>query len=213
MNDLKNRRYLKSKFKDGDKPTQEDFADLIDSCLNQKSDKIFAVDRKVGIGTKQPSAPLEVKGAERGVRQSLLTSDGKNSNFYVAHPIKNVVALGGNLGTSLKLGSFNKECSLFQPKMTINTQGVGIGTKTTKAGLAVNGSAKISDTLYLGDGALEIKKGVLYLISGGQRYRVKLEKSHSWAPSKLLYWGLIIVGVSLLILILIGICLELLSTQ
>ena len=123
MKKIKGRKYLKSRFQAGDKPTQQDFTDLINSSINQKSDQIFAVDSKLGIGTETPEASLEIKGDGCCRKPSLKASDG-NSSLWVRHPRDGIVALSAGNGETLVLGSIcNHGQAKFSPKMTINANG------------------------------------------------------------------------------------------
>ena len=57
-----NRTTLKHYFKTGSRPTQGQFADLIDSCLNLSDSDLFEVDGSLGLGCDQPLARLSVNG-------------------------------------------------------------------------------------------------------------------------------------------------------
>lgn len=62
------RRNIKRYFEDGDRPTQQHFSELIDSFINKLDDEIFIVvpaglhEKRVGIGTGNPKARLDVDG-------------------------------------------------------------------------------------------------------------------------------------------------------
>ena len=149
QDNLKGREYLKSKFRDGDRPDGTDFADLIDSCINQKSDRIFALDGKMGIATDKPKAPLEIKGGRRKTRQTLLVSDGNNSSFRIAHPEVKTAALGANNGEKLTLGTFLEDGSEFTPRISMDAQGkLGIGTESPRELLDVCGSINVNCSKY-----------------------------------------------------------------
>jgi hypothetical protein len=62
--DEKTRAILKSFFETGDRPTQEQFSQLIDSLVNKKDDEIFIIlpKKNVGIGITQPKEKLDVAG-------------------------------------------------------------------------------------------------------------------------------------------------------
>lgn len=60
--DKRTRDILKEYFETGDRPKEIEFSRLIDSGINQKDDKLFAEDGKIGIGTDQPERKLHVEG-------------------------------------------------------------------------------------------------------------------------------------------------------
>ncbi|RME60508.1 MAG: hypothetical protein D6790_09135 [Caldilineae bacterium] len=64
----RNREELKGYFKTDCIPTEDQFADLIDSVLVQEEDGVFAVDGNLGIGTENPGAKLEVNGKVKAER-------------------------------------------------------------------------------------------------------------------------------------------------
>ena len=57
-----NRTTLKSYFNTGSRPTQEEFADLIDSSLNLTDDGIFDDGGNLGLGHSSPASTLSVNG-------------------------------------------------------------------------------------------------------------------------------------------------------
>jgi hypothetical protein len=64
---IKSRTYLKSKFDNGDIPTQDDFADIIDSYIHEEEDGITIYNApdltvRVGIGIDTPESPLGILG-------------------------------------------------------------------------------------------------------------------------------------------------------
>jgi hypothetical protein len=67
MNTKQGRDKLKTYFETGDRPTEDEFSEFIDSGINQLDDNVHAVKQadettNVGIGTASPSARLEVDG-------------------------------------------------------------------------------------------------------------------------------------------------------
>ena len=62
----KSREELKEYFETGDRPTEGQFSELIDSMIIQKDDEVWVGDgKKVGIGTSTPKARLDVAGNVR----------------------------------------------------------------------------------------------------------------------------------------------------
>lgn len=205
---LEGRESLKDKFKNGDRPNQTDFSDLIDSTINQESDKLFAVNRKIGIGTDKPSATLEVRGGRRKVKQSFLTSDGDCSTFRIAHPHHGTVGIGTNDAEKLALGTFAKDGSAFKSHMTLDPDGnIGVGTISPRERIDVRGSISVSERIHLGESILEFVNGRLLLIYGGRKYEIEMHHTHRHPapPPPPRRRGLLWVLISLGILLVIGI--------
>lgn len=84
-----NRETLKQYFQTGSTPTQAQFADLIDSALNQVDDSITAdAHGQVGIGNASPAANLNVRGklfmaltGTISVAQGATSATGTGTNF------------------------------------------------------------------------------------------------------------------------------------
>jgi len=210
---LKGREYLRSKFQNGDRPNERDFDDLIDGTINQKSDGVYATNRKVGIGTDKPTATLEVAGAKRKVKQSFLTSDGHHSTFRVAHPKHGVVGIGGDEGDRLNLGNFAKDGSNFHSHLTVQSDGnVGIGVKDPCERLDIHGSMHVSDKIRLGECELKFVHGRLLLFYSGRKYEIEMHHLHhtpvppekKWLVRLLIAIGIVlIIGIAVLIYLLI----------
>jgi len=212
MSRLRRRRYLKTKFETGDRPDANDFADLIDSSLNQKSDQIFAVDRMLGIGTKKPDAPLVIKGSNKKVKQSVVATDGANSTFRIAHPDNKVVAIGSDRNESIQLGNFHgTNCDFFLPQMYISEGGIGIGVAAKNAELDVNTTLWVGESIGLGKGTLTYKKGNLYLKANDQTYQILTEKSNGKNPFRKWRLAMIILGCIFFTLGIISIILYLIN--
>jgi hypothetical protein len=84
-----NRQTLKQYFQTGCTPTQDQFADLIDSALNVVDDSITCdASGQIGIGNPAPAANLNVRGklftplaGTVSVAQGATTATGKETNF------------------------------------------------------------------------------------------------------------------------------------
>ena len=192
MSNLRRRHYLKKKFEDGDNPDGNDFAELIDSSLNQKSDQIFAVDQQLGIGTNAPTAPLEVKGSSQSQRQSVVVADGCNSTLRIAHPQNNVVAVGCDSGELLQLGNFNSQNGNFTPELYISESGVGVGAEAKNATLDVNTTFWVGESIGLGDATLYFEDGLLYMKTDTQTELI-LTKKVSDKPKPFRKWILVLI--------------------
>lgn len=63
------RKNLKTYFENGDRPTEEQFKELIDSFVNKLDDEVYIIlpqgksEKRVGLGTKKPKTKLDVRGA------------------------------------------------------------------------------------------------------------------------------------------------------
>jgi len=211
MSKLRRRSYLKTRFEDGDRPNGNDFAELISSSLNQKSDQIFAVNQMLGIGTKAPEAPLEVKGCKKKHKQSVIVADGDNSTFRISHPINNVVAIGSDLGESMQIGNFDcKNGNYFEPQMYISKGRVGIGAEAENAELDVKTTLWVGESIGLGGGKLYFEDDKLYLKTDKQTYEI-LTKNTNHKPYRKLILVLIILGSILLLLVIVLIIIYLLK--
>lgn len=104
-----NRRDLKELFKNGLKPNEDHFGELIDSFIHPNDDNIFPIDNKIGIGTTSPVALLHIDTNER--RRVLF--EGSKDPYYLvignpedAHVIvspRGMVARNGEKETELIL--------------------------------------------------------------------------------------------------------------
>ncbi len=209
--DRKDRGYLKSKFKDGDRPDQQDFAAWIDSSINMESDRVFTENGKMGIGTSNPKNPLEINGfnPNDGVKTSLLTTDGTNSSFRIAHPDTGQVALGVEKNQAVQIGQFLNQGTSFDSNLVIDGSGkVGIHTSEPNAELTVAGTASISEKLILGNAIIEADQTTLYVTLDGVKYKIPLKSGSTIKP---VYWALIGAGVLLLIIILVSIIVTLIG--
>lgn len=210
---LKDREYLRSKFQNGDRPDAQDFDNFIDGTINQKSDGVHAVNRKLGIGTAKPTATLEVTGGRRKVKQSLVSSDGNHSTFRVAHPKQGTVGIGSNDGERFSLGNFASDGSSFNSHLTVEPDGkIGIGVKNPCERLDVNGSIHVSDKIRLGDCQLKFLHGKLILIHSGRKYEIEMHHIHhnpvapdkKWLVRLLIAIGVVfVIGIGVLIYLLI----------
>jgi hypothetical protein len=183
MSDLRRRKYLRSQFQDGDCPDGKNFAELIDSGINQKSDQMFAVDHKLGIGTDEPSAPLEVNGSSGDQKISAVFTDGCNSSLIVGHGEDCVIALGGKQRNDIQLGNFNRECDKFQPHVTVTSEGkVGIGVERPETELHVAHTIKADKHVAIGDAILSFHKRRLWLTANNKHYQILMVESGGKTP-------------------------------
>jgi hypothetical protein len=200
MSNLRRRQYLKKRFEDGDRPDGDDFKDLIYSSLNQKSDQIFAVDQKLGIGTRQPRAPLEIQGSTEMQKQSFIATDGCNSTVRIAHPQNTVSAMGSNTGESLQFGNFDSQSGVFTPNTYISESGVGIGAMAEHASLDVKTTLWVGESLGIAGGVLYYKNNVLYLKTSQGSYAILTKKTGN-KPSGWKIFFMVLGGIILILII------------
>lgn len=139
-----NRTDLKAAFGDGKVPTGTDFADFIDSGLNQADDKITINESGfMGINTNNPSEKLEVC-------EGNINIVGDSGKIYFDDRTKYI---GDHLTDGLKIGTTDNNSIVMDTNgsnsMVITGDGnVGIGTTGTPAALLdVNGDLQVADTL------------------------------------------------------------------
>jgi hypothetical protein len=138
----RDRNTLKGFFKKGAIPSQENFADLIDSAINQADDGI----------AKLPNDPLRINASGPG--ENVL-------NFYQkAADSKRAWALSLNSGDAtpkagLNISSIAKGSRLF---IDYDSGKVGIGSSTPRASLDVNGEIVAVNRLTLAQDTSETKQ-------------------------------------------------------
>lgn len=114
----KKRQELYDKFITGNKPTQDDFTDLIDSMINIADD---------GIGASKAGEPMEI--VEQGINQRLLDFSSSKDN-----PIWRVSAKATNGVNGLNLATVDNESKLFIKK---DNGLIGINNEDPKAKLHI----------------------------------------------------------------------------
>lgn len=83
MSTKRDRKHLETYFETGDRPTEEEFSELITSVINQEEDDIHGKDKKIGIGTDDPKAKLHVKGGNVRVDEALTGKDSREGMLKV----------------------------------------------------------------------------------------------------------------------------------
>ncbi|MDZ8104391.1 MAG: hypothetical protein RM338_02020 [Nostoc sp. DedQUE12a] len=137
----KSRSELQGLFKTGTKPSQQDFADFIESTLNIKDD-----------GIEKPS------GAETPLKITAQGTDEKLMDFYAGETKTwslNQKADKDKIGLNISNSGGSK---LF---ITSSTGNVGIGTTTPGAKLEVNGDLKVTNTITGKIDTANITSGIL----------------------------------------------------
>ncbi len=74
------RKDLKELFKNGLKPNEDHFGELIDSFIHPNDDNIFPLDNKIGIGTTSPVALLHIDANEK---RKAFSERSKETNYLV----------------------------------------------------------------------------------------------------------------------------------
>ena len=123
----KNRSTLKESFKRGDIPTDTDFADLIDSMVNQEDDQL-----------SKPGGTAAVKVAASGEEQALF-------DFYSAGALCWKIAQKPNANPGLNFSEMVGTTLTSRFFMGSGTGNIGLGTTTPGAKLEVIGTAAIND--------------------------------------------------------------------
>ena len=170
MSTKRDRNKLKFYLETGKRPTEEEFAEVVQSGINQIDDGLHAVDEKIGIGTDQPDEKLDIDGKVK-VREDLLVKghvigdkadkNGNDDTLYLANYSaiglhgKNKPNEAGNITLSANKANgasgktvFNRFIGPGQghaPSMLIDGDGkVGIGTTNPQNTLHVQNTANKS---------------------------------------------------------------------
>lgn len=103
------RRDLKELFKNGLKPNEDHFGELIDSFIHPNDDNIFPLDNKIGIGTNSPVALLHIDRSEKrraffeGDRDTIYVLIGNPEDAHVIVSPRGLVAKNGEKDSELIL--------------------------------------------------------------------------------------------------------------
>ena len=134
-----NRTTLKSYFNTGARPTQEQFADLIDSSLNLVDNGIFDEGGNLGLGHSNPSSRLSVKGS---VTVSP-NNDSAPGNGLFVH---------GNVGIGAGFTNPTAQLAVKGGVYIGDTQNTDPGVNSLKVdgNIATEGNLSINGTLHAG---------------------------------------------------------------
>jgi hypothetical protein len=171
------RQKLKTFFETGDRPTEKEFINFIDSMIIQEEDEIWvdATDpiKKVGIGTDQPKKKLDVNGDAhvRGTitveghiygdksnigadksKDAMLISNGASLQIYgKQHPTRqgDLYLIGDQSDNGSGKIVFSQKIDVgWRNNMVINTDGnVGVGTMNPEAKLDLKGDLQLSGSI------------------------------------------------------------------
>lgn len=135
-----NRTTLKGYFKTGTRPTQEQFADLVDSSLNLAHNGIFDEGGNLGLGHSNPSSRLSVKG---NVTVSP-NNDSAPGNGLFVH---------GNVGIGAGFTNPAAQLAVKGGVYIGNTETTDPGTNSLKVdgNIETGGNLSINGTLHAGD--------------------------------------------------------------
>lgn len=163
MSTKRGRSKLEEYFETGDRPTEQQFAELIHSELNQKDDDIHAKDKKIGIGTENPTAKLHVQGNNLDPNSDgVLRIDVINSNPNSDANLRFGVFNGGTKFSWIQAHGNQplKINSIGNNTLLNDTNGnVGIGTENPTEKLHVKGNISVENGDMLWD-----KKGDRFTI-------------------------------------------------
>ncbi len=202
MAELFKRNNLRNRFKNGEKPDGTDFSDWIDSSINQKSDRIYASDGKLGIGTAKPEYPLEVHTGKHEEHISCkIQNDRYNSSLLIGSPAHKQTALGVGRDNKLLLGHFLDSEKTFSPGIEIYHDGkVTIGSEHQKGRLEVIGSLALQDKIEIGGLVLGTENGRLVVWIDGKAHVLAFEDENPPPPGgRWLLMVLIMASVFLLV--------------
>lgn len=184
MSTKRDRTHLKTYFETGDRPTEGEFSELVDSLIVQKADQIWVdpndSDKKVGIGTESPKQKLDVNGNAhvRGTiyleghvlgekstqapdQDLLIVKNGSEIQLFGnAYPGRQgdlfLIGNKDNNGSGKIVFSQQLGPSAWRNNVVINTDGkVGIGTENPQ------------DALQIGQGIAKLDFGSAYGESTG----------------------------------------------
>ena len=145
----KNRLELKAYFETGNKPTESEFADLIESFLNMKDDgvtiqpdSLVIKEKKLGVGAQNPKSKLDVNG-------NVAIGNGY-AGSESAPPNGLIVEGNVGIGTSDPNYQLHLEGTAGIRENLRVAGNVGIGTDDAQKKLHVEGEAIISKGLTVG---------------------------------------------------------------
>ena len=141
-----NRTTLKNYFRTGQKPTQGQFADLIDSGLNLTDDGLFDVGGNLGLGHDNPASRLSVNG---NLSVSPNNDNAPNNGLFVH----------GNVGIGAGFTSPAAQLAVKGSVYIGNTENTDPGANSlkvdgnieTEGNLSTRGHANITGTLHAMD--------------------------------------------------------------
>ena len=135
-----NRTTLKGYFNTGARPTQEQFADLIDSSLNLVHNGIFDEGGNLGLGHSNPSSRLSVKGSVTVSPDN----DSAPGNGLFVH---------GNVGIGAGFTNPTAQLAVKGGVYIGDTQNTDPGVNSLKVdgNIATEGNLRINGTLRTGD--------------------------------------------------------------
>lgn len=159
------RAHLKAYFETDKMPTEDHFAELIDSGLNRTDDQLSVTDagtgensaRFLGIGSVNPQSPLSVRNRTGDAKLVGLEDAAGDEAWHIS-----VNPPGGNDGLAV-VSNTNPDATLM-----ISTNGnVGIGTHTPGEKLDVDGNVRVTGgNIELTGGHLSMAMGNLDLSTG-----------------------------------------------
>jgi len=167
----KNRDDLKEYFEIGKKPTEQEYADLIDSFINRLDDNFAMsfdtsgnafIHNNLGIGTANPQHRLDIptgagnlKTYTHGLEYTVNTNGGWARSFRFRNENDGKTAVFGSLNgaayISAGININTDSVGHINQDITVLTNGnVGIGTTTPTEKLEVNGKIKATDINFSG---------------------------------------------------------------
>ncbi|MEL6538696.1 MAG: hypothetical protein AAFQ98_24975, partial [Bacteroidota bacterium] len=132
----KTRSILKNYLLTGKKPTQQQFAELVDSMVNKLDDELtITIAKRFGIHTPDPQGQLHVTTSAQ--LPALVLSHATHQSQFGLHP-----GASSNAVRKLTIVELQEKKEILA---ILKTGRVGIGTDTPKATLGVNGGLALSN--------------------------------------------------------------------
>ena len=161
----KGRDKLKTYFETGDRPTEDEFSQLIDSGINQEDDQVYVKDRatsnpKLGLGVEEPNEKLHVNGSIQ-VEDNIKGKDSRTGHLRISSAQNDdqdgscmymmrsddggsnsggitFVAAGDGVKNGFEFTHKNQLSGQFEQSVRISGNGdVGIGTNAPNAKLVI----------------------------------------------------------------------------
>ena len=193
----KTREEIKSEFKNGMKPNEENFADLIDSSVNFLDDGVSWNNGKLGVKTNDPKASLHVydQGGDYvmpGASIEPTVMIGKEDGPYLAIDNNEVAAKNNSSKADLHFQKDGGDIRFFEPDSAVeisfkDSGKLGIGTNDPNEGIHVKSetpTVKIESTVSNKESTVTVcdskgDGGSLVYDSSGSQENLQIRLTHN----------------------------------